>query len=156
MSTIKLKKARNKYYDEGKTIRNCPNCNQELIEEKNSILLAVKSEKDAGQFITNLPTSRICQKCPVVVFDKLELEEAEAARLGIRKSKKIKYSVIGIVDYSKSPTGDINKKNDINKEDDKIIINEKPEPIISINKTKRNDKCPCGSGKKYKKCCLNN
>lgn len=21
-------------------------------------------------------------------------------------------------------------------------------------KTQRNDKCPCGSGKKYKKCCL--
>lgn len=24
------------------------------------------------------------------------------------------------------------------------------------NEIKRNDLCPCGSGKKYKKCCLNN
>lgn len=27
---------------------------------------------------------------------------------------------------------------------------------ITKNKTGRNDPCPCGSGKKYKKCCLNN
>ena len=26
-------------------------------------------------------------------------------------------------------------------------------PITSSNKTGRNDPCPCGSGKKYKKCC---
>lgn len=28
------------------------------------------------------------------------------------------------------------------------------QPIINENKTGRNDPCPCGSGKKYKKCCL--
>ena len=27
------------------------------------------------------------------------------------------------------------------------------EPIQSETKPKRNDKCPCGSGKKYKQCC---
>jgi hypothetical protein len=27
-------------------------------------------------------------------------------------------------------------------------------PIVKENKTGRNDPCPCGSGKKYKKCCL--
>lgn len=31
----------------------------------------------------------------------------------------------------------------------------KIEPIISENKVGRNDPCPCGSGKKYKKCCEN-
>jgi uncharacterized protein YecA (UPF0149 family) len=32
-----------------------------------------------------------------------------------------------------------------------------PQPKKEIPKIKlgRNDKCPCGSGKKYKKCCLN-
>lgn len=29
-------------------------------------------------------------------------------------------------------------------------------PIIAAPKIGRNDPCPCGSGKKYKKCCLNN
>jgi SWIM/SEC-C metal-binding protein len=28
-----------------------------------------------------------------------------------------------------------------------------PEPIKLGNKIGRNDPCPCGSGKKYKKCC---
>jgi len=27
---------------------------------------------------------------------------------------------------------------------------------LRIGKIGRNDKCPCGSGKKYKKCCINN
>ncbi|TET60949.1 MAG: hypothetical protein E3J47_06135, partial [Candidatus Stahlbacteria bacterium] len=29
-------------------------------------------------------------------------------------------------------------------------ITKKPEPEIKVG---RNDPCPCGSGKKYKKCC---
>jgi preprotein translocase subunit SecA len=31
-------------------------------------------------------------------------------------------------------------------------IEKKPEPI-RVHKVGRNDPCPCGSGKKYKKCC---
>ena len=30
----------------------------------------------------------------------------------------------------------------------------KLEPYQAETKVKRNDPCPCGSGKKYKKCCL--
>ena len=30
---------------------------------------------------------------------------------------------------------------------------EKPKPIVSGDRVGRNDPCPCGSGKKYKKCC---
>ncbi len=28
------------------------------------------------------------------------------------------------------------------------------QPVVNPPKTGRNDPCPCGSGKKYKKCCL--
>lgn len=31
---------------------------------------------------------------------------------------------------------------------------EKPQPVSSPPKVGRNDPCPCGSGLKYKKCCL--
>lgn len=31
----------------------------------------------------------------------------------------------------------------------------KPKQVIKSKKIGRNDPCPCGSGKKYKKCCLN-
>ena len=30
-----------------------------------------------------------------------------------------------------------------------------PKPVIRKNKIKRNDPCGCGSGKKFKKCCMN-
>lgn len=29
-----------------------------------------------------------------------------------------------------------------------------PKPFINFNTTGRNDLCPCGSGKKYKQCCM--
>ncbi|MCC5025393.1 MAG: SEC-C domain-containing protein [Candidatus Synoicihabitans palmerolidicus] len=29
----------------------------------------------------------------------------------------------------------------------------RPPPVVNITKVGRNDPCPCGSGKKYKKCC---
>ncbi len=31
---------------------------------------------------------------------------------------------------------------------------QKPEPKVNMKKIGRNEPCPCGSGKKYKKCCL--
>lgn len=31
----------------------------------------------------------------------------------------------------------------------------KQKPFIRIFKQERNEPCPCGSGKKFKKCCLN-
>lgn len=31
--------------------------------------------------------------------------------------------------------------------------NEKPTPVVNTVKASRNDPCPCGSGKKFKKCC---
>ena len=30
---------------------------------------------------------------------------------------------------------------------------EKPKPVHVVQKLGRNESCPCGSGKKYKKCC---
>ena len=32
---------------------------------------------------------------------------------------------------------------------------EKPQPYVNQNKVGVNEPCPCGSGKKYKKCCMN-
>lgn len=35
------------------------------------------------------------------------------------------------------------------------ILPTSQKPVVRENHTGRNDPCPCGSGKKYKKCCLN-
>lgn len=37
---------------------------------------------------------------------------------------------------------------------DSEISEEKPKPFIAEPKIGRNEPCPCGSGAKYKKCCL--
>lgn len=42
------------------------------------------------------------------------------------------------------------------KDDDYNKENTKDEPCRTDPKIGRNDPCPCGSGKKYKKCCLRN
>ena len=49
------------------------------------------------------------------------------------------------------------KTNDaqFNKKLKKIIQNELKENVVDYSKVGRNDPCPCGSGKKFKKCCLN-
>ena len=53
--------------------------------------------------------------------------------------------------------GDLAKRarggDDIEEEKQLIEETEKVEPIKADKAPKRNDPCPCGSGKKYKKCC---
>ena len=41
------------------------------------------------------------------------------------------------------------------KEKKKVVIQEEKEPVFIKKVVGRNDPCPCGSGKKYKKCCIN-
>ena len=42
-----------------------------------------------------------------------------------------------------------------NQEKIKEEKNKSPEGAVQSKKIGRNEPCPCGSGKKYKKCCLN-
>ena len=42
---------------------------------------------------------------------------------------------------------------DLEAEEELIRNTEKVDPIEADKVTGRNDPCPCGSGKKYKKCC---
>ncbi|NOR88408.1 MAG: hypothetical protein GQ527_12440 [Bacteroidales bacterium] len=39
--------------------------------------------------------------------------------------------------------------------DDDIDLDLDLEPYVSKEEPRRNEPCPCGSGKKYKKCCMN-
>jgi uncharacterized protein YecA (UPF0149 family) len=41
---------------------------------------------------------------------------------------------------------------DLELKDEKLRLEEKTQQAIEKNKTGRNERCPCGSGKKYKKC----
>ena len=151
---IDLSIRRRKYYSEECDLTICPECNSTLIEEGCTIILAVKSDTDEGEFMTNLTGSHFCNNCPVVVFDTEKVEQA--ARLGIRGDENLKYLIAGIVDLNSIPK---------EKRHLEIGIDENPVPLVqflpdlnttTITKDKkigRNEPCPCGSGKKYKKCC---
>ena len=44
-------------------------------------------------------------------------------------------------------------KNIINNNLNNGTLSDKSQPIVKPKKIKPNEKCPCNSGKKYKKCC---
>lgn len=44
-------------------------------------------------------------------------------------------------------------KDDVEQEKELVKKTPKVEPIKASGRPGRNDPCPCGSGKKYKKCC---
>lgn len=151
---IDLSIRRRKYYSIECETMLCPECNSELIDEGCTILLAVTSNTDEGEFMTSLNGSHFCANCPVVVFDKEKVEQA--ARLGIKGEKNLQYLIAGIVDLNTIPE---------EKKHLEIGTDENPVPLVEFSsdlnistvtkdkKVGRNEPCPCGSGKKYKKCC---
>lgn len=153
-NNIDLSIRRRKYYRSEKEPILCPECNSELLEGRCTVLLAVKSDTDEGEFMTNMSGSHFCNNCPVVVFDKKQIEEA--AILGIRGDENLKYTIVGIVDLKSIPK---------EKKHLELGIDENPLPLVHFlpdlnistkikrKKIGRNAPCPCGSGKKYKKCC---
>src|SRR5680860_360265 len=98
---IDLSIRRRRYYSEEYDLKNCPECNSSLKEEGCTIILAVKSDTDEGEFMTNLTGCHFCNNCPVVVFDTERIEQA--AKLGIRGDENLKYLIAGIVDLNSIP-----------------------------------------------------
>lgn len=78
------------------------------------------------------------EKRPAVV--NVQTEERKNEVLAIFEEKGWKY-LIGV---------DPNKPEDVT--DLKTLLNV-PKPTVAEKKVGRNEACPCGSGKKYKKCC---
>lgn len=149
--------SRRKYYSEDCGLNFCPECGQPLVEGSCSVLIAAKSDTDERDFMSNITGSHFCESCPVVVFDSDKVEQA--ARLIFRGGTNIRCKIEGIIDFNKIPE---------HKKHLQIGIEGNPVPLVSFlpdlnkrNKTTvvndkkigRNEPCPCGSGKKYKKCC---
>ena len=145
---------RRKYHSADWGLTLCPECRKPLIGDNCSVVIVAKSDTDEGEFISNLTGSHFCESCPVVVFDSDRVEQA--ARLGIRGDKNLMYIIAGIVDFNAIPEENSHLE---------LGIEGNPIPLVrflpDLNKTTivrdkkigRNELCPCGSGKKYKKCC---
>jgi hypothetical protein len=145
---------RRRYYSEDCGLSSCPECGLPLIKDGCTVIIAAKSDTDEGEFMSNMTGSHFCESCPVVVFDSDKVEQA--AKLGIRGDSNLRYLIGGIVNFNAIPQ---------EKRHLEIGIEGNPVPlvhflpdlnkttIVNENKVGRNEPCPCGSGKKYKKCC---
>ena len=151
---IDVSQPKRKYYSTESGLQCCPECGSELLEENCTILLCVKSTSDEAELLTNHSGSYFCKKCPVVVFDVDQLEEA--AIFGIRQNHNLRYIICGIVNLDAIPQE--KKHLEIGCEENPLpLVQFLPDltttTIIAKKKTLRNESCFCGSGKKYKKCC---
>lgn len=145
---------RRKYYSEDSGSSNCPECRRALIEDMCTILITAKSDKDEGEFMSNMSGSRFCESCPVVVFDTDKVEQAVS--LVIKGDNNIRYGVAGIINFNAIPQ---------EKRHLEIGSDDNPVPLVpflpKLIKNKiprkknisRNAPCPCDSGRKYKNCC---
>jgi len=151
---IDLSVPRRKYFADEHNLTFCPECNKPLIEDNCTIIIHAESSKNEGEFMSNMSGSRFCNDCPVVVFDREQTEKA--AEYGLRDSKNLKYMILGIVDMDAIPK----EKRHLPMGDNdnpiplvEFLPEKNTKTIISDKKPGRNDPCPCGSAKKYKKCC---
>ena len=145
---------RRKYYSEDCGLVLCPECGKPLIEDRCTVIIAVKSDKGEGEFLSNMTGSHFCEICPVVVFDSDKVERA--AKLGVRGDANISYLLGGIVDFDAIPKE--KRHLDIGIEGNPVpLVHFLPDlnktTIVNEKKIGRNGPCSCSSGKKYKKCC---
>jgi len=166
--------------DEVDSLHVCPKCKSSLIHERRPYLVLVKERKEIESFIIGTDGGYFCPNCSVVVLDKLAFASMVAITPGVHKSSK--FIVKGLVNLDAVPEDKrniplgrddnpiplvefLNYQRDSETDEKKLPIepvksDEKKEPVKPLETIKRkpkigrNDSCPCGSGKKYKKCCL--
>jgi len=133
----------------------CPECGATLEKESHVYLLLVKEGAEVTPFITGNNDGSFCPKCPVVVLDKDGF--AQKAVLGVAESEH--FMVAGIVDIDSIPKD--KEHIPLGGDNNPIpLVEFLPSPAVNKNrgirteKIGRNDPCPCGSRKKYKKCCM--
>ena len=127
----------------------CPKCDTLLVHEHQSYAVAIEEGKQLNSFVIGTDGGYFCPECPVAVLDADSFRELIAAE-GVKAER---FMVIGLVDLDAIPE---------EKADEPMGTDDNPVPVVEFitsdtvrrsEKTGRNDPCPCGSGKKYKKCC---
>jgi hypothetical protein len=127
----------------------CPKCGAALVQDFQTYAVAIEEGKQLNSFALGTDSGHFCPQCPVAVLDADGFRELIRAE-GIDAQRFI---VIGLVDLDAVPE----EKADLPLGDD-----DNPLPVVEFirndtvrreGKIGRNDPCPCGSGKKYKKCC---
>lgn len=137
----------------------CPKCNANLEREYHSYMVAIDEEGEREAVMMGHDGGLFCPKCATVVLDRKVVEEMLSDHVQYQTNKHVEslgYAVVGIVDLDAVPE----EKKDIPLGDDNPVpliglelVSNRPQRQTQL-KIGRNDTCPCGSGKKYKKCCM--
>jgi len=142
----------------------CPQCQSELIVKYLSYLLIVqRSYGENDEFFVGNEGGAICPNCPTIVL-KPEVFE-DLAGVGINDEPFIDFTVIGLIDTKLMSNDHADPVPVIPFTNSAISYRSTPIMTEKISKKSRkkrrrkskigrNDPCPCGSGVKYKKCCL--
>lgn len=153
MKKFKASVRRRMYWlDEVEHSSYCPECTELLVNEYHIYMLMTRSTLDVDGFIVGDNSGCFCSNCPVVVLDRSEF--AEAALMGDNSVESFK--VLGLVDIDSIPES--KKEIPLGDDGNPIPLVEFLPILVSSKQVKvgRNSVCPCGSGKKYKKCCMGN
>jgi hypothetical protein len=130
-------------------------CYQMMLENlawlKMDFLTVVRSEAWQLKFVSNWPeTDSDLVKLPENFFDSVDIKDDQNALAQIKNLLPHVDGKERIIEEMRSVTG---KKNKTNQYGPSQIAGTEI-PTDPNRYVRRNDPCPCGSGKKFKKCCL--
>lgn len=115
-------------------------------------------KKIPESYYTNMPEEEIEWSKKILLSEKSSIEEKKKALILLaHKGRLDAYETLE--EYEKNPDSELKIWLNLAIQECKSFLESDimDEPVLSIGKvtkTSRNEKCPCGSGKKYKKCCM--
>ncbi len=147
--------------------KTCPECESALERSRQNYLITYFNSPDPAdmtQYTVACSAGNFCESCDIVVLNMREFNTAAQKVLGGSQQRpKVSYMVFGIIPEGASmndPNGLggallFTNLEEIMKEAQEKA--KKPQKPVKVEKVPgRNEPCSCGSGKKYKKCCMNN
>jgi uncharacterized protein YchJ len=118
----------------------CPECGSSLTAETHAYVIAAQEKKEITTFASINEGGSFCASCPVVVLDNEVFGQITKESPDISR-----FQVMGLIDEANTTDDDVAIAE---------FLTDKGTIRNTDKKVGRNDPCPCGSGKKYKKCCM--
>ena len=127
-------------------------------EGKSTIEYVSYHEKIPREYFLEMPEGEIIKAQKTLLSQDSLIEDKKVALLVLAHAKK-EVAREALQKYSENPNESLRTWATLALQECESFLekneNEKPKILFKkIKSTKRNDPCPCGSGKKFKKCCL--
>lgn len=130
------------------------------MEGKTAMEYVRYHEKIPQEHYAEMPEAEISKAEKILLSENSFIEEKKVALLVLAHAKKEKARQV-LQKYAEKPNDSLRIWTRLALQECESFLekaeNGKPKIIFQkIKSVKRNDPCPCGSGKKFKKCCMDN